>query len=388
MAISSLSLHCPLGISSLSYSSPSSSLSSSSSISFSLSQPSTSSEVLHLRIPKVPSFRGCAAVVGIFSGVEDGPGRIRARQKKKVGNKLRRGKLVAAVADDDGATDSNGASSGDGEDAAPTAPDRESILKSRRDMLLEYVKNVQPEFMERFVKRAPNQVVEAMRQTVTNMLGTLPPQFFDVRVSTVAENLAQLMYSVMMTGYMFRNAQYRLELQQSLTQAALPDRNYLPIESAYAVGVQKTKVSGEILRWHKEEGPESMGAVEYIEMLESEIEDLKSQLEQRGRALGGRNELLEYLKSLQPQNLQELTTSAGEDALEAMNTFVQRLLGVPDPTQLKRAATETTAAELAKLLYWLMVVGYSIRNIEVRYDMERVLGMPPKLAELPPGEDI
>jgi hypothetical protein len=36
-----------------------------------------------------------------------------------------------------------------------------------------------------------------------------------------------------------------------------------------------------------------------------------------------------------PFLLQELTTSAGEDALEAMNTFVQRLLGVPDPTQLK-----------------------------------------------------
>lgn len=39
----------------------------------------------------------------------------------------------------------------------------------------------------------------------------------------VAENLAQLMYSVMMTGYMFRNAQYRLELQQSLEQIALPE---------------------------------------------------------------------------------------------------------------------------------------------------------------------
>ncbi|KAI3724611.1 hypothetical protein L2E82_36394 [Cichorium intybus] len=67
---------------------------------------------------------------------------------------------------------------------------------SRRDILLEYVKNVQPEFMELFVKRAPQQV---------------------------AENLAQLMYSVLMTGYMFRNAQYRLELQQSLEQVALPD---------------------------------------------------------------------------------------------------------------------------------------------------------------------
>lgn len=31
-------------------------------------------------------------------------------------------------------------------------------LKSRRDMLQEYVKSVQPEFMEKFVKRAPEQV--------------------------------------------------------------------------------------------------------------------------------------------------------------------------------------------------------------------------------------
>lgn len=50
--------------------------------------------------------------------------------------------------------------------------------------------------------------------------------------------------------------------------------------------------------------------------------------------------------------------------------------------------TETSATDLAKLLYWLMVVGYSIRNIEVRFDMERVLGSHAKLAELPPGEII
>ena len=35
-----------------------------------------------------------------------------------------------------------------------------------------------------------------------------------------------------------------------------------------------------------------------------------------------------------------------------------------------------------------MMVGYSIRNIEVRLDMERVLGAPTKIAELPPGENI
>ncbi|KAL2631796.1 hypothetical protein R1flu_016482 [Riccia fluitans] len=293
--------------------------------------------------------------------------------------------------DQNGGDKGNGTTGGSGDGAAGFNSVNRTKLTSRREMLLEYVKNVQPEFMEKFVKRAPEQVVDAMRQTVTNMLGTLPPQFFEITVSTVAENLAQLMYSVMMTGYMFRNAQFRLELQQSLSQVALPEPKDSNNSSAdYEPGVNKSKVAGEVVRWHKEDGLEKIPAVEYIRMLESEIHELQLQLDSTRRASRGRNELLEYLKSLQPQNLQELTSTAGEDALEAMNTFVTRLLGVTDPAQLKRAATETSAAELAKLLYWLMVVGYSIRNIEVRYDMERVLGIPlqhPKLAELSPGEN-
>ncbi|KAI3724607.1 hypothetical protein L2E82_36390 [Cichorium intybus] len=184
----------------------------------------------------------------------------------------------------------------------------------QRDILLEYVKNVQPEFMELFVKRAPQQV---------------------------AENLAQLMYSVLMTGYMFRNAQYRLELQQSLQQLALPHTSSQDQKDApdYAPGTQKW-VTGEVIRI----------------------------------SANGSNELLDYLKSLEPQNLKDLTSSAGEDVVVAMNTFIKHIL--------------VNAPELAKLLYWLMVVGYSIRNIEVRFDMERVLGSPPKRQELPPAENI
>lgn len=55
-----------------------------------------------------------------------------------------------------------------------------------------------------------------MRQTVLNVVGSLPPQYFDVRINTVAESLAQLMLSIMTTGYMLRSAQFRMELQQSL----------------------------------------------------------------------------------------------------------------------------------------------------------------------------
>ncbi|KAL8088413.1 uncharacterized protein LOC141697769 [Apium graveolens] len=279
---------------------------------------------------------------------------------------------------DDNNNNNNNASS-------DSKPPNGTLQKSRKEILLEYVKNVQPEFMEMFVKRAPQQVVEAMRQTVTNMIGTLPPQFFAVTVTTVAENLAQLMYSVLMTGYMFRNAQYRLELQHSLEQVALPDTQEKKDVPDYAPGTQK-KVSGEVIKWNNVSGPETIDAAKYIELLEAEIEELNRQVGRK--SANGQNELLEYLKSLEPQNLKDLTSTAGEDVVLAMNTFIKRLLAVSDPDKMKTSVTETTAPELAKLLYWLMVVGYGIRNIEVRFDMERVLGTPPKFAELPPGENL
>ncbi|KAK7283787.1 hypothetical protein RIF29_13533 [Crotalaria pallida] len=256
---------------------------------------------------------------------------------------------------------------------------------SRREILLEYVKSVQPEFMDLFFKRAPRQVVDAMRQTVTNMIGTLPPQFYAVTVSTVAENLAQLMYSVMMTGYIFSNARYRLELQQSLEQVALPEAQNKKDMPDYAPGTQKN-VSGEVIRWNNVSGPEKIDAKKYIELLEAEIEELNHQVGRQSS--NAQNELLEYLKSLELHNLKELTGTAGEDVVLAMNTFIKRLLAVSDPSQMKTSMSETSAPELAKLLYWLMVVGYSIRNLEVRYEMERVLATPPKLAGLPPAEII
>lgn len=284
--------------------------------------------------------------------------------------------------------DAYDSSKNDGPNASggDSKPPNGTLSKNRREILLEYVKNVQPEFMELFVKRAPQQVVDAMRQTVTNMIGTLPPQFFSVTVTTVAENLAQLMYSIMMTGYMFQNAQYRLELQQSLEPVALPEEQDKKDAPDFSPGTQKKDVSGEVIRWNNVSGPERIDAKKYIELLEAEIEELNNQVGRK--TANGQNELLEYLKSLEPQNLKELTSTAGDDVVVAMDTFIKRLLAVSDPNQMKASVTTTTAPELAKLLYWLMVVGYSLRNIEVRFDMERVLGNPPKLAELPPGENV
>lgn len=133
----------------------------------------------------------------------------------------------------------------------------------RQRFLLRYVQNVQPEVMEDFVRHAPAhvsreltsgtfrtsfgdslahvrmimeepaaaavtsansvvlQVVDAMRQTITNILGTLVPEFFEISISAKGEDLAQLMYTILMSGYMFRNAQYRLELRDSMLPSGM-----------------------------------------------------------------------------------------------------------------------------------------------------------------------
>ena len=97
-------------------------------------------------------------------------------------------------------------------------------------------------------------------------------------------------------------------------------------------------------------------------------------------------ELLAYLKGLEPQNLQELTSMANDDVLEAMNSFIKRLIESNGEVEMRAAVSESTAQELGKLLYWLMVVGYSLRSIEVRLDMGLSLsgsGMADLAGELP-----
>ena len=57
-----------------------------------------------------------------------------------------------------------------------------------------------------------HQVLDAMVRVVTNQLGALPPTYFNVTISASVEDLAQLMYSLQMLGYMYRNAQYKIDL--------------------------------------------------------------------------------------------------------------------------------------------------------------------------------
>ena len=54
----------------------------------------------------------------------------------------------------------------------------------RRLALLQFVQRVEPSLLRAVEGQAPPPVLDAMRQTVTNLVGTLPPQFFRVTIST------------------------------------------------------------------------------------------------------------------------------------------------------------------------------------------------------------
>ncbi|KAI3424811.1 hypothetical protein D9Q98_008197 [Chlorella vulgaris] len=296
----------------------------------------------------------------------------------------------------------------------------------RQRALLKFVEEVDPVVMQQFEDAAHPEVIIAMRQTITSMLGTLPPQFFRVVISTDAENLAQLMYSVLMSGYMFANAWTRLSLTRSMAELPPGPPTGLAPELArsssslasvssggsmdgleeggsaaalYAPGSQKVQIEGEVLRWHHENGKEVVPALQYIEQLESELATLRQQMESQAAAFERAaatdtkfapmpgNELLDYLKCLTADELVALTDCASEDVLDAMNIFVQRLMGMEEDTW-QGGTSDCTAGELAQLMYWLMITGYELRSLEQRLNLTRTLDLPPPGPEppsLPPG---
>ena len=87
-----------------------------------------------------------------------------------------------------------------------------------------------PELVGEFADSAPADVQQAVRFTIAKLLGNMPSEVAAITRVTSDKNIASLMFSMQMTGYMFRNAEYRRSLSDSLTaaegdgaaQAALP----------------------------------------------------------------------------------------------------------------------------------------------------------------------
>jgi hypothetical protein len=73
-----------------------------------------------------------------------------------------------------------------------------------------------PETVAQLSKPVSPEVFQMMERNIIGLLGGLPPESFQVEITTSREDLGRLLASAMMSGYFLRNAEQRLAIEKSL----------------------------------------------------------------------------------------------------------------------------------------------------------------------------
>lgn len=230
--------------------------------------------------------------------------------------------------------------------------------------LFQFVRQIPPpDLVKKFTESAPTVVQSAIRETLVSMLGSLPPLAFSINVSTMSSNLVQLFHSSLVTGYMFRNAAYRLELTRSLDWAGL---KALPSTD------DKPEIQGGVAVFKQGDGSTVEVPVEdYIDELRATVNNLQGELH---REREGGNELLSFISTMEKESIEGLTKNAGEEVVEAMKKVCAAVTTSQGINPDRESHVQASAPELGQLLFYLMVSGFFLREAEVHLDLQRKLG--------------
>jgi len=82
--------------------------------------------------------------------------------------------------------------------------------------LIQYLQEQSPDVLQRVAKSASPDIQDIIRHNVQGLLGMLPGEQFEVKVTSSRDNFASLLASAMMTGYFLRQMEQRKELEESL----------------------------------------------------------------------------------------------------------------------------------------------------------------------------
>lgn len=221
----------------------------------------------------------------------------------------------------------------------------------------------------KFAKSAPKNVQEATKTTIMNLLGSMPNYALDAALVTTNTKLANLLYQMQITGYMFKNAEYCMSLTRSLKglpklpAAAEIKKNDVVLNPRQEgmtfqgeVTVQTT--SGETVK---------ISVQELTGALSKEVDDLRRELatikNERENEL--KSNLLTYIQALPEKELGRLTSDMSEDVVQAIQLLVNAVM---EKLGLESNAPEViiqqSVANLAQLCMWQMVMGYKLRELE------------------------
>ena len=82
--------------------------------------------------------------------------------------------------------------------------------------LIQYLQEQSPDVLQRVAKSASTDIQDIIRHNVQGLLGMLPGDQFEVKVTSSRDHFANLLASAMMTGYFLRQMEQRKELEESL----------------------------------------------------------------------------------------------------------------------------------------------------------------------------
>ena len=82
--------------------------------------------------------------------------------------------------------------------------------------LIQYLQDQSTDVLQRVARSASNDIQDIIRHNVQGLLGMLPGEQFEVKVTANRDNLANMLASAMMTGYFLRQMEQRKELEETL----------------------------------------------------------------------------------------------------------------------------------------------------------------------------
>ncbi|XP_062089777.1 uncharacterized protein LOC133796321 [Humulus lupulus] len=312
------------------------------------------------------------------------------------------------------------------------------IQSFKKSILSTLVHEIEPLDVSLIQKDVPSATVDAMKRTISGMLGLLPSDQFQVLIESLWEPLSKLLVSSMMTGYTLRNAEYRLCLEKNMDdykenlenqklKSCRFDVQGMLLESANIIKLagkdELTSKSDEIPVEPSENleiqdvGDMSPEAQEYVRQLQSHLSSVKKELhkvKRRSAALQmqqfvgeEKNDLLDYLRSLQPEKVAELSEPTSPELKETIYSVVHGLLATLSPRMhskvpplLDNTSTGTEHVEngdcaeivgntsiqfqplisltrdyLARLLFWCMLLGHYLRGLEYRMQLMELLSL-------------
>ncbi|KAB5520710.1 hypothetical protein DKX38_025029 [Salix brachista] len=304
----------------------------------------------------------------------------------------------------------------------------------QKSLLLELIHEIEPLDVSLIQKDVPPATLDAMKRTISGMLGLLPSDRFQVFIEAWWESLSMLLVSSMMTGYTLRNAEYRLCLERNLdiheedSEMQVQGNSKNNLQGLVLEGEKSNQSLGKDTEFEKNVedlsddiniqglGEISLEAQQYILHLQSHLSSVKKELHEvrmKSAALQmqqfvseEKNDLLDYLRSLQPEKVAELSEPTFPELKETIHSVVHGLLATLSPKMHSKTPPQSentspgslnigvdcaelventslhfhplislTRDYLARLLFWCMLLGHYMRGLEYRMELTELLSL-------------